>query len=266
MFKYLRNRETGAMNIGGIMMLGIAMVFIAIGFIFLPISTSATADILAWTYSGYSAVTLTDASFIGYSAVVGITPLLILVGFLAAAVVSGMMGVKAIKGGEGGSTNPGSLMLLGLSIIFIAIGLIIEPVLLDGVSTSYVNVESVQTETDAANTAVGVASANITLTYDPWNNLTSKVTNISSNVSGDAPVASAYTTGINRLLITGLSENKTRTVTTTYSNAALVDGTSDFTGYAPLLLVSPMLVHIGFLSAAVLSGFFGLKKLGGSQD
>ena len=40
---------------------------------------------------------------------------------------------------------------------------------------------------------------------------------------------------------------------------------ASFTGYSAVLLISPMLVHIGFLAAAVLSGFFGLKKLGGGS-
>lgn len=169
------------MNIAGVMMLGIAMVFIAIGFIFLPITTDASQDLLDYEYS--TNTTITDATFTGYTSVVGITPLLILVGYLAAAVVSGMMGIKMIKGGAGGSIDPGSLMLLGLSVVFIGIGLIIEPVMLDG-------------------------------------------------------VASVHHGGG-----TGVS--------------------SDFTGYEAIVEVAPMLVHIGFLSAAVLSGFFGLKRLSG---
>lgn len=170
----------GGMNIGGTMMLGIAMVFISIGFIFLPITTDAAEDLLDYAYSTNG--TITDASFTGYTAVVGITPLLILVGFLTAGVVAGMMGIKVIKGGPGGRVDPGSLMLLGLSIVFIGIGLIIEPVMLDGVA---------------------------------------------SVVHGGG---------------TGIS--------------------TSFTGYSAIILISPMLVHLGFIAAAVLSGFFGLKNLG----
>jgi len=119
---------------------------------------------------------------------VGITPLLILVGFVTAAVVSGMMGVKTIKGGASTGTNPGSLILVGLSIVFVGIGLIIEPVMLEGVATVVSN------NAGAADTGQGINSA--------------------------------------------------------------------FTGYSTFMLIVPMLVHIGFLSSAVLSGFFGLKKLG----
>jgi len=180
--------QRGAMNIGGIMMLGISMVFIAIGFIFLPITTDAAESILDWVATANTSIT--DATFTGYTSVVGITPLLILVGYLVAAVITGMMGVKAFKGGYSGGTNPGALMLLGMSIIFIGIGLIIEPVLLEGVATVLSN------NAGAANTGQGISSS--------------------------------------------------------------------FTGYSSVLLISPMLVHIGFLAAAVLSGFFGIKRLSGS--
>ena len=177
--KLLARNEKGAMNIGGIMMLGIAMVFLAIGFIFLPISTDACDDLLAYQYT--SNTSITDATFTGFTSVVGITPILILVGFLAAAVVTGMLGVKIMKGGSSAKADPGSLMLLGISIIFIAIGLIMEPVMLDGVS---------------------------------------------SIVHGGG---------------SGIS--------------------TSYTGFAAIVKVAPMLVHIGYLAAAVLSGFFGIKKL-----
>ncbi len=170
--------QRGAINIGGTMMLGIAMVFISIGFIFLPITTTASTSLMDYIYSGNVSTTASD--FTGYTSVVGITPLLILVGFLTAGVVSGMMGIKIMKGGASGSTNPGALMLLGLSIVFVGIGLIIEPVALDG-------------------------------------------------------IASVYSSG----------------------------PYTDFTGYDSILQISPMLLHLGFLSGAVLTGFFGLKKLGG---
>jgi len=182
--KKLLFKENGAVNIGGVMLLGISMVFLAVGFIFLPISTNACTDLLAYEYSGNTSIT--DATYTGYTAVLGITPILILVGFLAAAVISGMLGIKVMKGGASAKADPGSLMLLGLSIVFIAIGLIIEPVMLDGVS---------------------------------------------SVVHGSG---------------TGIS--------------------SSFTGYESVVLVSPLLVHLGFLASAVLSGFFGIKKLGSSTS
>src|SRR3989304_3730314 len=124
----------GEVNLSGVLMIGIGMIFLAIGFIMLPIMATATSTILAWTYSANA--TIDDGDFTGYSAVVGITPLLVLVGFLVAGVVVGFLGFKVFKSGGGSSvqSNPGTLILLGLSIIFISISLIIEPVMLDGVA------------------------------------------------------------------------------------------------------------------------------------
>lgn len=177
--------DSGAVNIQGTIILGIAMIFLSIGFIFLPITTTATSDLLAYEYSGNTSIT--DATYTGYTAVLGITPLLILVGFLVAAVITGMMGVKVMKGsGASAQSNPGSLILIGLSIVFIGVGLIIEPIALDG---------------------------------------------ISSVVHGGG---------------SGIS--------------------SSFTGYESIVLMSPMLIHLGFLVAAVITGFFGIRMMRGQSD
>lgn len=178
-----KEAERGAVNIGGIMMLSISLVFLAIGFIFLPISTTAAQTLLDYSYT--SNTSITDATYTGFTSVVGITPMLILVGFLTAAVVTGMLGVKVMQGASAAKANPGSLMLVGLSIVFIAIGLIVEPVMLDGVSSV------------VHNSGAGISST--------------------------------------------------------------------FTGYSSIVLVSPLLVHIGFLAAAVLSGFFGIKNLSSAR-
>lgn len=125
--------QRGYVNIGGILMLGIAMVFLAIGFIMFPIATDATDDILAYTYSAN--VTIDDSDFTGLTAITGITPLLILLGFITAAVVTGFLGLKVTKGASSAKATPGSLMMLGLAIVFIAVGLIMFPVALDGISS-----------------------------------------------------------------------------------------------------------------------------------
>jgi len=75
------------------------------------------------------------------------------------------------------------MLLLGISMIFIAIGLIILPVALDGICTVF-------------------------------------------NNSGDFLSAS-------------------------------------YTGLGPILRVTPLLILISFISGAVITGFFGIKKLGG---
>lgn len=178
--------ERGEINISAVLMMAIGVVFLAVGFIMLPIMTGAAEDILDYSYTACTGIT--DATYTGYTAVVGITPMLVLIGFLAAGVITGFMGIKMFKSGGAGSSvqsNPGTLILLGLSIVFIAIALIVEPVMLDGISSVY------------------------------------------------------YNGG------TGIS--------------------SSFTGFSSLLLVAPMLVHLGFLAAAVFTGFFGIKNMGSSS-
>jgi hypothetical protein len=159
-------REKGSMNIGGIMMLGISMVFLSIGFIFLPITTSATQTLLDYSYSSYTLIT--DATYTGYTSVLGVTPLLILVGFLTAAVITGMLGIKIIKGAKSANMNPGSLMMLGLSIVFIGIGLIMQPVVLDAVSSNVAH-EASYTDTKEVVTSVGSTSNTTDLTYRLYN-------------------------------------------------------------------------------------------------
>ena len=175
----LIKNEKGELNIGGTLMLGIGMVFLAVGFIMFPIATDATDSILAYAYTGNNSIT--DASFTGLTAIVGITPLLILLGFISAAVITGIMGIKVMKGAAQANVGPGGLLMSGLSIVFIALGLIIFPVTLDGIS-SVVH-------------------------------------------GGGSGISSAYT------------------------------------GLSAILLVTPMLVLLSFVSAAVISGFFGIKSL-----
>ena len=126
--------EGGAIDIGGILLMGIGMVFLAVGFIMFPIVTDATDDLLSYVYSGNASIT--DATFTGFTPIIGITPLLILLGFLSAAVFSMYLGVRIMKGGEGGTKlDLGTILMLGIAMIFIAIGLIILPVTLDGISS-----------------------------------------------------------------------------------------------------------------------------------
>lgn len=134
--KYLTNlfkRTDGGVSMSGILLMAIAMVFISVGFIFLPITTDAAQSLLDYQYT--SNASITDATFTGYTSMVGITPLLVLLGFLTAGVISGMMGLKVIKGGATASANPGSLIMLGLSIVFIGVALIVEPIMLDGAAS-----------------------------------------------------------------------------------------------------------------------------------
>lgn len=178
------DNQRGEMDIGGILIMGIGMVFLAVGFIMYPIIMTATDALLA--YACTANVSITDASFTGFTAIIGITPLLILIGFLSAGVFAMYLGVKITKGSSTGGGSPkvdlGTMLLLGISMVFIAVGLIILPIVLDAICSVLHN--------------------------------------------GGAGINAAYT------------------------------------GLSPILLVTPLLVLISFVSGAVITGFFGIKRLG----
>jgi len=162
------------------------MVFLAVGFIVFPLITDATDDLLDWTCTANGSIS--DATFTGFTDVIGITPLLILLGFLAAGVFAMYLGIKITKG-SGGETkvNLGALIMLALALVFLAVALIIMPVALESIC--------------------GV-------------------------LTGDG---------------TGISDS--------------------YQGLEDILLVTPLLLLIAFVGGAVISGFFGIKKLGaGSGD
>ena len=184
-------RESGEIDIGGILVMGIGMVFLAVGFIMYPIIMTACDALLAYqcaanttfnaTGTGVYENTINSTYFTGFVPIVGITPLLVLIGFLSAAVFAMYLGVKIMKGGAGGTKlDMGTMLLLGISLIFIAIGLIILPVTLDAIC----------------------------------------------DVLSPAP------------------------------NDAYV-------GLAAILRVTPLLILISFVSGAVVTGFFGIKRLTG---
>lgn len=181
--KALHTEEKGAMNSTSLLMMGIAMIFIAVGFIVYPIVITGTDAILAYQYS--SNASITDSSYTGLTAVTGIVPLLVLLGFVTAGVVTGFMGVRVARGQMSASLNPGSLLMLAVGVIFIAVGLIIFPVVLDGVSSVY--------------------------------------------HGGGSGISSSYT------------------------------------GLSAVILVTPLLVLIAFTTAAVVTGFFGVKGLAGRK-
>lgn len=175
------NGQRGAMDIGGVLIMGIGMVFLAVGFIMFPIVTDATDDLLVYAYSA-NAAGQNATSFTGFVPVVGITPLLVLVGYISASVFSMYLGVKMMKSGVGTTKlDLGTMLLLGIAMIFIAIGLIILPVTLDGISSVL--------------------------------------------HGGGGGISSSYT------------------------------------GLQPILLVTPLLVLISFVAGAVVSGYFGLRRL-----
>ena len=125
--------QRGMIDVGGVIMMGIAFIFLAVGFIVYPIVITGTDAILAYQYSANASIT--DATYTGLTSVVGVTPLIILLGFVTASIVTGFLGMRVTRGGGSSSISPSSLMLMAIGIIFLAVALIIFPVLLDGVSS-----------------------------------------------------------------------------------------------------------------------------------
>jgi len=139
----LQAAEEGAIDIGGILIMGIGMVFIAVGFIIYPIIMTATDALLAYSWS--TNATCNAALFTGFTPIVGI---------LSAGVFAMYLGLKVVKGEGATKLDLGSMLMLGISMIFIAIGLIILPVVLDaicsvlhnagaGLSASYVGLSPI---------------------------------------------------------------------------------------------------------------------------
>jgi len=133
LLKMFHADERGAVDMGGTLLMGIGIVFLAVGFIIFPIVTTATDTLLAWVSTVN--VTITDESFTGFTSVVGISPILVLIGYLMAGVITMYLGVRITKGGGSTKLDLGNLIMLALSMIFIAVGFIIMPVMLEGLAT-----------------------------------------------------------------------------------------------------------------------------------
>lgn len=178
--------QRGEVNLSSVLMMGLGFVFIAVGFIVFQIFMNAAETILDWTCTANTSTT--DATYTGFTDMVGVTPLLVLVGFMAAGVFAMYLGVRVAKGAGTAKLDLGTLILLSLAIIFLAIALIILPVTLEAICSTLSN------NSGAANTGQGI-------------------------------------------------------------NAAFV-GVGDF------LLMSPLLLIVALVGGAIVSGFFGIKRLG----
>lgn len=179
-------KQDGMVNLQSILLMGLGFVFIAVGFIVFQIVTEACEDILDWTCTANTSTT--DATFTGFPDVVGITPLLVLVSFIAAGVFTMYLGIKVGQGMASTHVDLGVLILLALAMIFIAIALIIMPVTLEAICSTLSN------NSGAADSGQGLNSA--------------------------------------------------------------------FTGLSDFLLMTPLLLQVALIGGAVVTGFFGMKRLG----
>jgi len=137
-----------------------------------------------------------------------------------------------------------SLMLMLGAIMII---LLLAPVVTgiqDFRSAEYTEAHGVVT------TAAAVTTANVTLTQDLFEDRTSEVVSVTSNVTSDVPLVSSYTTATNYLYISGLTAATTRTLTVVYHIANL----EDFYGIdlaARTIMTFIILGVIGIIAAAV---------------
>ena len=68
----------------------------------------------------------------------------------------------------------------------------------------------------AVSTGAGVTSANVTLSNDLFQDDVTRVISITSNVTGESPVATSYATATNVLLVSALNASETHTLTVNY--------------------------------------------------
>lgn len=164
-------------NIGQIIMFAIGFVFMGVGFSMLPTVLAACDAILAYAYT--SNVSITDSTYTGLTSMTGLTPLLMVLGYVSVAVISGFMGIKIGRHEASARLNVAGILLLGIALVFFAVGLYVFPIALDGISATLHN--------------------------------------------GGGGISASYT------------------------------------GFSNFLLLSPMLMLLGFVTGTVVLGFFGIK-------
>jgi len=108
-------------------------------------------------------------------------------------------------------------------------------------------------------TAAGVTSTNLTLSLDLFADSISNITSETSNITGDVPSSSNYTSAINRLTVGGLLASNTRTLVIEYE-IANPDLAEDIPSMDAILLVVIFLYFImilGLIAGAIWSYFKG---------
>jgi hypothetical protein len=88
--KMQRAGTSARLNPTSLLMLAIGVIFIAVGLIIFPVVLDGTSSVLHGSGLGIS------STYTGLSAVVGVVPLLVLIAFTTASVVSGFFGVKGL--------------------------------------------------------------------------------------------------------------------------------------------------------------------------
>ena len=103
-------------------------------------------------------------------------------------------------------------VFVGILAIFLLLGAFATPIN-DGIKTWRTNDTSEDFE---VSTAVGVTAANVTFSYNLYLEALAEVQSISSNDTGDIPVAAVYTDATKLLNITGLNDDAVHSLTVAY--------------------------------------------------
>ena len=103
-------------------------------------------------------------------------------------------------------------VFVGILAIFLLLGAFATPIN-DGIKTWRTNDTSEDFE---VSTGSGVTSANVTLSYNLYQEALAEVQSITSNDTDDIPIASTYTDATKVLLITGLDDEETHALTVDY--------------------------------------------------
>ena len=104
-------------------------------------------------------------------------------------------------------------VFVGILSIFLLLGAFSTPIL-DGIKNW--RTDGLTTQTTVVVTAPGVTTANVTLARDLYQALVTNVDSITSTDGTDAPAASSYTEATLVLLVSGLNDDASRTLTINY--------------------------------------------------
>jgi len=103
-------------------------------------------------------------------------------------------------------------LVIGILAIFLLLGAFSTPII-DGIKGWRTNdtTESFSVTTGAAET-----TSNMTLGYDLYQAATAEIVSMTSNITGETPVASAYTEATKFLVLAGLNPASVHTITINY--------------------------------------------------
>jgi len=104
-------------------------------------------------------------------------------------------------------------------------------------------------------TGSGVTSANVTLSQELYGDETRNAS-VTSNLTGDAPIASSYTSSTQVLNVTGLVASESRQLTVEYK----IDRMGDYYGAGAGSRVLPVLLILGVLCVVGAAGYNAFSR------